>query len=201
MYDAEDKVYCYPKTNVLKNKLNIKDGQLLDLIEREYTDAKAIILENRINEGSIIDLIQKPMTSQCLKDIHHFLFSDIYDFAGQLRKVKIAKGVTTFCYPEHIEHEMDRLFHNLKNEDYLAPYSEHEFLDRLSFYLTELNMVHPFREGNGRVLRIFSNILATNNGYYVNYHEAKNQYLDVMIKSIIDNSYLTALLNQCMIKL
>jgi cell filamentation protein len=81
--------------------------------------------------------------------IHHRVFGDIYDWAGQLRTVAIAKG-SWFCLPQYIESSAAEVFRALHGENLLRGLPRNAFVERLTYYLGEVNAVHPFREGNGR---------------------------------------------------
>ncbi|TCT14041.1 cell filamentation protein [Natranaerovirga pectinivora] len=166
-----DTVYCYPNTDVLINKFNIKDALKLESLERDLTAL-------RINE-----LIQNPIEGHFdlvhLQDIHRYIFQDIYVWAGELRIIRIAKGVM-FAYPEHIEDESKKVFSLLNRENHLMGLSFDEFCERLAFYKSEINMLHPFREGNGRVIREFIRNLAHYNGYEIIYPLDKSSYIEAM---------------------
>jgi len=111
LYEYElDAYYCYPGTNVLKNKLNIHDSTILTEAERE-------IASLRIAQAAVNPIVGR-FDLPHLKRIHRFLFSDIYAWAGKIRMINISKG-TTFCLFQHIEEQSNFLFHELKNEDYL----------------------------------------------------------------------------------
>ena len=82
--------------------------------------------------------------------LHHHLFQDVYDWAGTIRTVRIGKDGIWFCYPEHIVAEMEKLFGWLAVENYFQGLSGREFAGNSARFLSELNAIHPFREGNGR---------------------------------------------------
>ncbi|MDM8534132.1 Fic family protein, partial [Clostridiaceae bacterium HSG29] len=157
-------IYCYPDSTVLKNKLNIEDHDELKKVEKELTFMK------------IDALYESPITGTFdithLKKIHKYLFNDIYDFAGKLRMEDIEKiepVYTKFLNHNDIKNHLILLFKDLKEENYLIAYSKDEFIKRSSYYLGELNYIHPFREGNGRVIREFYRNLALFNGYKINW--------------------------------
>lgn len=105
-YDYEENdTYCYPGTDVLKNKLNIRDKNTLADAERSISLVRMIELDEHPVDGSY-DLDH-------LKMIHKVLFGDIFDWAGQLRTVDISKG-TMFCKYEYIESNSEKLFDQLK---------------------------------------------------------------------------------------
>lgn len=160
-YDYEwDKEYCYPASKVLINKLNIKNSNDLSIAEREITAVKLAYAKQNIINGDF-DL-------KHLQKIHKFLFEDIYSWAGKLRHVNIAKG-NQFCLAQNLESYADTIFSKLKAEKYLV--GSHNITDRLAYYLSEINVLHPFREGNGRTQRLFIEYLALNAGYRVDFSD------------------------------
>lgn len=158
-YDYEwDKEYCYPESKVLINKLNIEDLEKLNIAEKEITALKlAYIKKNPIDGKFDFDH---------LKAIHRFLFEDIYLWAGEPRHVNISKG-NQFCLWQNIDEYAESIFKELKNESYLIGSDKIEH--RLAYYLSEINVLHPFREGNGRTQRLFIEYLAENAGYHVDF--------------------------------
>ena len=140
-YDVQNDKYCYPNTSILKNKLSIKSLDILEKAERDIT-SKTI---DRISYQA------PPYNLEYLKLIHKKLFSDLYDWAGELREVDISKGNTRFCRFLYIESESQKLFSNLKKENWLKSLDKNTFCNKLAEYYCEFNMIHPFREDNGRV--------------------------------------------------
>jgi cell filamentation protein len=92
--------------------------------------------------------------------IHRHLFQDVYPWAGQPRTVRISKDGSTFCYPEHIDREMRRLFANLSVLKQLVGLDAAAFANKAAHLLAELNAIHPFRDGNGRTQLSFLTVLA-----------------------------------------
>lgn len=82
--------------------------------------------------------------------VQHHLFQDVYDWAGEYRTIRIAKGSAMFCFPEHIAGQMDLLFTSLANAPFLPGATATEFITASAQFLADLNAIHPFREGNGR---------------------------------------------------
>jgi cell filamentation protein len=89
-----------------------------------------------------------------LRAIHFHIFQDIYCWAGELRTVDISKGSTRFANISRIEPEADKLFRLLEQENHLIGLPREQFLTRLAHYYGELNVIHPFRDGNGRAQRL-----------------------------------------------
>lgn len=97
--------------------------------------------------------------------VHHHLFQDVYDWAGKPRTVRISKQSNPFCYPEHIEAQATKLFANLKANGFLEDFEADDFSIQASHFLSELNAIHAFREGNGRTQLTFFAMLADNAGH------------------------------------
>jgi cell filamentation protein len=100
-----------------------------------------------------------------LRAIHFCLFQDLYDWAGNLRTVDLCKGRTRFANFSRIEPEADKLFHQLAQENYLTGLTREQFVARLAHYYCEFNVVHPFRDGNGRAQRLLFEVISINAGF------------------------------------
>jgi cell filamentation protein len=159
-YDADD-VYCIPGTAVLKNKAGITDQDQLDEYEGDFTAIRLLELTQSPVEGSF-DLAH-------LCKIHQYLFQDVYEWAGEVRTVDIIRGDSRFCNVRHILSYSNTVFSGLAAEKYLVNLEPEVFANRLAHYLSEINAIHPFREGNGRVQRLFISQLAENAGYSLDY--------------------------------
>lgn len=193
MYETRNSVYCYKGTNTLVNKLNIKDPIALENYETSVIGLKLMAL----NKKGITGKFDVPH----FVGIHKFLFEDIYSFAGLFRNENIAKDYFQFAEWEYIESELIRLLNELKQENYLSGISKENFSKRLAYYWAELNVLHPFREGNGRTTREFLRQLALKNAYILNFQNVNSkELLDASIKSIIDTSKLEELLYKCLEK-
>lgn len=193
LYENRNSKYCYNGSNVLINKLDIHDSQKLQIYEAKITAAKLLALRRKGIIGNF-DI-------EHLNKIHHYLFEDIYPFAGKFRTENIAKGVFRFAEFEYIEPELEKLLNKLKNENYLAGLDKHQLSDKLAYYLSELNVLHPYREGNGRTIREFIRELALKNKYKLNLSKVEPQkFLNACIKSIVDTTDLTALIEYCLEK-
>jgi cell filamentation protein len=159
-----DDPYTDPVTGVLRNKLGLATAEELATAEREITHA-ALILIRESPVRPIYDLSH-------LCAIHQKIFGDIYEWAGQIRTVGIAKG-SLFCLPQYIESSSAGIFRALRSENSLQGLERRPFIDRLTYYLGEVNAVHPFREGNGRTQRAFFEQLARDPGFTLDW-----QHLD-----------------------
>ena len=190
VYTVTQSIYCYPDTNVLKNKLNIRDFETLKKAEEEITAVKQMAL--------LINPIGGNYTKTHLFNIHKFLFEDIYSFAGKIRKEQISKADTMFYPPNTIERELDRVFAQIKSRNMLKEKDEDKVFDNLAYVMAELNIIHPFREGNGRAIREFIRLMAKKSGYSLNWGNAgKDEILKSSILSVDDYKALIEVLKKC----
>ena len=189
VYAVTESLYCYPGTKILKNKLNIKDSDLLKSAEENITAVKQM------------ELLQNPIrgnfTKTHLLNIHRFIFEDIYSFAGRIRREQISKDETMFYPPNLIERELKRVFDRIKSEGMLKETNEEKIFDNLAYVMAELNIIHPFREGNGRTIREFIRLMAMRCGHNINWGNAeKGEILKTSIQSIDDYHVLIDLLKK-----
>lgn len=181
-YDGKD-IYCYKDTNVLINKFNIKEEKQLEDKERKITLLNTIALYKDVKIEDV------DFNIDFYKYIHSFLFQEIYDFAGKFRNIVLIKGNTRFCEPQYIEANLQKIFEELKEEKYLLDLKKKIFISRIAYYYTELNAIHPFREGNGRTNRIFIDLLAKKNNYDIGVDKwDSNMQIEAMIESIYDSN-------------
>lgn len=145
---------CYPNTIVLINKLDIRDQVELNAVEKQITLLRAIQAEQ---ETAFVNV-----DFEFYKSLHKILFGDLYDWAGMLRDINISKKGTVFCEYTELERIGRLKFERLKSQDYLRKLFYDEFVAELTDLYHELNMLHPFREGNGRTLRLFITLLVRN---------------------------------------
>lgn len=173
MYKVEnDAIYCYAGTDILKNKLDIKDAAELAAFEAEISNQRA---QEPIPEGNL-DYAH-------YRALHKHLFQDVYDWAGEPRKIRIGKGGNWFCFPENIDAEMTKLFAWLAEQNNLARLSKAEFAKKAAYFLAELNAIHPFREGNGRTQLSFLGIIADEAGHPLDFDKLEP---DKILNAIIE---------------
>ena len=187
MYEAEQEPYCYPGTSVLINRLDIRDQAALEAFEAEVTAERA---SHEVPPGSL--------DYQHYLAIHRHLFQDVYDWAGEIRTVRVARQGSAFCYPEYIDGEMRRLFSELVRQEHFRDRSPADFPALAAHFLAELNAIHPFREGNGRTQLSFLTLLAEQAGHHLALERVNPEaMLRAMIKSFEgDERPLAALVGQ-----
>lgn len=151
--------YLDPRTGILRNLLGIEDQATLDRAESSLSFLQAAKLLEQPVSGNF-DLAH-------LQLIHRRLLGDVYDWAGEIRQGEIQKGDTIFARYLMIDSAARRLFGQLADEDHLRGLDQNEFSQRSAFYLGEINVLHPFREGNGRTQREFIGQLAREAGHNI----------------------------------
>ena len=193
LYEARNSAYCYKGTNVLINLLNIRDNKTLQRAESRIVATK--LFELRKNE-----MIGNFDVEHFIK-IHKFLFEDIYPFAGKFRTENIAKGYFSFAEWEYIDTELRKLLEKLHKSNLLKDDTRAELVKDLAYYLAELNVLHPFREGNGRTIREFIRELAYKNGYLLDLQKVEpSEVYDAFLKSVIDTTDLENVIDKCLIE-
>ena len=171
MYDAVADAYCYPGTTVLKNKLDLTDDDELDAFEAEASDVRA---DQELPAGNL-DFTH-------FKAVHGHLFQDVYEWAGKIRTVRISKGGNPFCFPENIERQANKLFAQLKKDKFLIGLEPELFAKKAAHFLSELNVIHAFREGNGRTQLSFFLLLADHAGHPIDLQDLDaDAFLSAMI--------------------
>ncbi len=193
VYTSYDSIYCYDGTNILINKLNIHDRNTLKTAETEITFLKQEFLTNSgiIGRFSVTHL----------KNIHKIIFEDIYPFAGKYRKEQIGKANTWFYPPNAIESSVSNLLFKLKLDNHLKNMTYSDFVDKVAYYMAELNAIHPFREGNGRTIREFMRQLCLYNEYELDWSIcSKEKILDASIISFDDYTALIPIIDKCIVK-
>ncbi len=154
-----DNKYCYPNSEVLKNKLNITDKNDLFEAEKELTAIRLKELQDHPIKGNF--------DFKHLKAIHKYIFQDIYDWAGKERTVEIGKG-NLFCTTSCIQSYAESIFNKYYSQCYRAKDNFNDFIRAFADNYGDLNALHPFREGNGRTQREFARMICLACGYDFN---------------------------------
>ncbi len=168
----------------LENKLGITDSAELAREEEKISKKKAM----ELFENGLLDKLEAGKFS-ALKAIHKYLFEDIYEFAGELRAVNISKGSFRFAPLMYLEAA-------LQNIDKMPQATFDEIVEKY----VEMNIAHPFREGNGRSARIWLDlILKTEIGQVVDWSKVdKDDYLLAMERSPIKDIEIKHLLKNAL---
>lgn len=193
MYNSINSKYTYKGTDVLKNKLNIQDEELLKEYETRLVAFKiATINSVKLPQG---------YTPERLKFIHKYLFDEIFYFAGEYRQENITKDNFRFSEFEYIEDNIQRIFNNIKIEE-MKKLSFDKFVKHISYIMTELNVLHPFREGNGRTIRELVREICFDCGYAIDWYEINHDdILRVAKLAILDETEQIKMLKRSIKKL
>lgn len=193
VYTTVQSLYCYPDSDVLKNKLNIRDRDELKRAEEEITTLKQYILMESPIKGRV--------SKTQLMNIHRFLFEDIYLFAGHIRHEQISKGETLFFPPHLIGRELDKVFAKLHNDKMLREKDRKRQIEHLSYIMSELNIIHPFREGNGRSIRELIRCMAMHYGFLLDWSRVdRDTMLDAAVRSVVDCRAFCDVIVECVVE-
>lgn len=170
-----DEKYCYPNSNVLKNKFGIMDSEELYAKERRITSLTAMRAIKTPVKGNF-DL-------KHLQAIHKAIFSEIYDWAGKIRTVDIAKS-NLFCRVQFLDSYSKDIFGRLKEDRFLIGLDRKQAIKKLAEYMGDINALHPFREGNGRTQRQFIAYLAKGTGFEIDFRKIDaDRMMDASLRS------------------
>ena len=139
---------------VLRNKLGIKS-------KREMDEAESVALKTAIDKLVYMYDDKHRFTAEDIRTMHKVWLGDIYEWAGEYRQVNLSKGDLHFAAATHVSHLMTEL-----EKDFLHKHTPCNFkamervIQALAEVHVELILIHPFREGNGRVARILSTLMA-----------------------------------------
>lgn len=181
--------YCYPNSDILINSLNIHDEILLEDAEREISSLCA----------NQIEFALPPYDLNYFCAIHKALFGDSYPWAGELRQIDISKGNTRFCSCQRIEIEAQKLFSTIDYGNTLVELSRDDLVITIAELYADLNVVHPFREGNGRAQRILFEHIIINCGFEIDWSIIEpGEWLEANIKGYYcDYSLMRSIFEKC----
>lgn len=146
--------YLYPGSAVLRNKLGLADAAQFDRMER-------LLVAQRVAEG--VPAGRFDLAHLCA--IHRHLFRDVFEWAGELRRVELAKGGQQFQFRRYIETGMADVHRRLESGNYLKALDRPAFAAEAGGIIGDVNYIHPFREGNGRVQLQYLKLLAEAAGH------------------------------------
>ncbi|MEU1790151.1 Fic family protein [Streptomyces sparsogenes] len=180
--------YVLPN-GVLRNRLGITDAAMLAAAEADITRARILQVDEYPPPGDF-GLLH-------LRRFHSAIFSDLYDWAGELRTVDIAKH-TPFCPLQHLSAYAAEVFGRLRAADHLRGLARGDFVRAAAGLYGDINALHPFREGNGRTQRSFLTALSRQAGWPISWAGlAPDENQEASIKSFLgDNQPLERMLDQ-----
>lgn len=173
-----------------KNFPNAKSAKFIEWFtySDETIDGKSKSKAYELFESSLLDSIEVG-TVKGLQQIHGYLFGGLYDFAGQIRQVNISKGGFQFALAQYLPETLKKI-EQMKESNF----------DEIADKYVEMNIAHPFREGNGRTTRIWLDlILKKNLKKCIDWSKInKKEYLSAMEESAVDSSRIKQLLNNAL---
>jgi len=168
-------------TDIPKNKLDISDSELIHEIEQNLLTQAYEQFSSQLNKQTLFN-------ETYFINLHKKTFESIYDFAGVYRNVNMSKGESQFCLANYLQNESTRIFNELKKDNYLSDIVEKkDFSIKLAYYQGELIALHPFYELNGRILRLYFDMLCVWNGYKtIDYTDAimNGEYIQASIECV-----------------
>ena len=177
---------CYPGTSVLVNKFDIRD-------EEKLAEVESVLVSARYAEW-----LNAPQATsfdfEHYKAVHRFLFSDLYEWAGSVRTIDISKKSTLFAPAKDIESQAGQLFERLRDHGCFRGLPHDEFVNEITDFYCDTNILHPFREGNGRTQRAFLTQLIHHAGYHISFADLDTDLL--MVATIQAAHGVTDLLRQ-----
>lgn len=162
-YDSLNDPYLNIDTGVLLNKLGIDSADKLEVAEAEITTV--IIATMKLAKTYRLNNFNKSL----FLSIHKEIFGDIYEWAGSVRSIDVSKGSSYFAHAAYIDTALEQLFIELVADQRFHSIDKVVFIKAITYYHSELNAVHPFREGNGRVIRTFLSLLSENIGWHIDW--------------------------------
>lgn len=160
----------YPGTNVLRNKLNIQDKEELEQAEKYFTLKRMVELYNRKR-------VSGSFNREHIQAVHYHIFQDLYEWAGEWRTVQIQKGSTNFLATSFLHIGLSDLEKRLLKLNAGGFKTKESFSEAAAVIYTDLNYIHPFREGNGRTQREFIRQLALYHGFEMDYIDERREKL------------------------
>lgn len=184
--------YLIPCSDTLRNVLGITSSAELALAESELSNSRMVEFFDSSPR------VEPNMSG--VQAIHYQLFRDVYDWAGQLRTVNIGKGESLFLPLEFFPRGIEYFERTLKEDHFLQGLSRDQFIERLAVNFDNLNVLHPFREGNGRTQRVFWSVLARDAGWDIHWDKIRAQEnIDASVQALLHVNYdpLIALFDRC----
>ncbi len=182
-YKSQTSSIYLKNSDVPKNKLGIEGSEQIHELERELLEEAYDVFYDELDENTVFD-------ENYFIALHKRTFGDLYDWAGVYRDFNMSKGESRFCQGAYIQSSSQKIFSELEKENYLKEYefkSKKEFAQKLAYYKCELIALHPFSELNGRITRLFFDMIALYNGYkYINYATVTPaEYIDAAIECVV----------------
>lgn len=180
-YLLENSLIYLEGTDIPHNKLGITDSVELHELESELLVEAYQIFSGELEDSILFD-------ENYFKSLHRRTFSDLYDWAGEYRQFNIAKGGSRFCLGAYVASSSKKLFAEFAQKNYLKNQGlpKSEFVRELAYFKCELIALHPFYELNGRITRLFFDLIVRYNNYsHIDYSGVSPEaYIDAAIDCV-----------------
>ena len=168
------------QNGILKNKLKIKDQKIMD-------DAETILLGDTYTH--FFELLEKgeiKFDFSLIFEIHRFFLNTLYSWAGKTRTIDISKDGMFFASVKYIDSSLKDFEQILRKNIPVEKDTKRRFAQKLAVIHNEYNAIHPFREGNGRAVRLFLDLLVVKFGYNpIDWSKKqKNKYIEACVKGM-----------------
>ena len=181
-YRLDNNRLYYEGSDVPRNRFDIRESVTIHEIEKELLEEAYIIFFEELDEETRFD-------ETYFISLHRRTFESLYEWAGEYRDFNMAKGASRFCQGAYVGSSSEKIFDEIAQENYLKDFEHRpkaEFARRLAYYKCELIALHPFFELNGRITRMFFDMIAAYNGYrFIDYsHVTPQAYIDASIDCV-----------------
>jgi len=182
-YNLKTNNLYYPNTAIAINNFSIKDAQIIEDIEQELLIKSYNIFFDELDENTVFD-------EKYFRQLHKRTFGELYEWAGVYRDFNMSKGESRFCQGLYVASSSKKIFGELKNDNYLKDFEDkpkEKFAVKLAYYKCEINALHPFCELNGRVTRMFFDMIVAYNGYkFIDYSTVTSEeYVNGAIECVV----------------
>jgi cell filamentation protein len=180
-YLLESSAIYIDGTDIPHNKLGITNTEELHELERELLEEAYQVFYQELDEDTLFD-------EAYFKALHRRTFEGLYEWAGDYRQFNMSKGTSRFCLGAYVASSSHKFFTELEKVNYLKKFdrSKVEFARQLAHFKCELIALHPFCELNGRITRLFFDMIALSNDYsYIDYSGVKPEtYINASIECV-----------------
>jgi cell filamentation protein len=180
-YHLETSPIYLDGSDVPRNKFGIIDSEELHELERELLEDAYKIFYDELDDNTTFD-------EAYFKSLHRRTFESLYDWAGKYRHFNMSKGTSRFCQGAYVESSSQKLFAELAKVNHLKNFvnSKADFAKQLAYFKCELIALHPFFELNGRITRLFFDMISVSNGYgYIDYSGVTSEtYINASIECV-----------------
>lgn len=165
---------------ILKNKLGITDQKALEDIET------LLLKDTYVHFFPLLRGRKLKFNVKLILEIHKYFLGTLYSWAGKTRTVEISKNGVLFCASLQIKKALQNFNQILQDNMPLSKDDKKIVSEKLAIIHCEFNAIHPFREGNGRTIRLFLDLLAVNSGYgLIDYSKAlKKNYIKACVSGM-----------------